>query len=87
MVSENVFVFICVVERCSYVCKAVLVFWCVVCSVCVCYQGWEQIIEEVVGRATSWFCVFIGLHMLPWQLTHQIVLKVICRRILELFDP
>jgi len=43
-------------------------------SVCVCYQGWEQISElysfsrEVVGRATSWFCVSIGLPMLPQQL-------------------
>lgn len=81
---------------CSFVLwKGVFVFWCVVVQVCVSVIRHGNrfpnckfsFIEEVVGRATSWFCVSIGLHVLPWQLTHQIVLKVICHRILELFDP
>lgn len=73
-------------------CGKLFVFWWSVC-VSVIRDGNRfpnckfSFIKEVVGRATSRFRVSIGLYMLPWQLTDRIVLKVICHRILELFDP
>lgn len=51
-VSESVLVFICVVEKCSYVCKAVFMFWCVVVQ-CVCLLSGMGTDFQTVSSALS----------------------------------